>query len=135
MNEELLRQRKYGNMIIVISLFMIISFLLFGIFIPIKTYHTYPAIVVKEDSFFLKTYIPKKRLFSFSKSKLFIKGQEREFQIQKLKDLGDNFEILLKFSFQEEEKEENNILEITSLEQRKTLFQRWWGFLKKKVMN
>ena len=65
-------------------------------------------------------------------SKYFYQDFQNIYYIVKVLEDG-SLELLL--DIPEIEKEENKILEITSLERKQTLFRRWWDFLKKKVVN
>lgn len=140
LNFRYLKVKKYTFFWTSFLLFLSLALIWFSSSYPITNYQIYQGIVVKqENEYFVKLYMSQEKTPTFMHSKLTINRQNRNFEVIKITNsyelgfVSGYVEFLLKMELQDSEKIENNLLEITSLESRQTLFQKWSETFKKRV--
>lgn len=122
--------------------------LLFGTFLllfcfcyyyPISTFHSYEGVVEKIESYVVKIYVPQKEFPNLKTSTFYVNHEKREGQIMSVKtssELGlmaGYYELTLHIVLEDEEKIENNLLQVSILEREETMFQKWKRTWKERI--
>ena len=112
-----------------ISLFLVFS--LFAFFYPISTFKSYDGYIEKSDKYIVKIYVPQKQFHTLNHSTFYVNHEKRNGKILSIKpssELGlmaGYFELTLDLKLTEEEKIENNIIQVLILEREETLVEKW----------
>lgn len=135
-----LKEKKYFFFWTSFLISVFILFVWFASSYLITNYETYQGVVVKqENEYFVKLYITQNQTPTFVHSELMIEKQSRNFEVLAITNpyelglMSGYVELTLKMDLQKSEKIDNNLLEITSIESKQTLFQKWKNFFLERV--
>lgn len=106
-------------------------FLLAFSFYPISTFHSYEGVVEQEGIYIVKIYVPQKQFPDLATSSFYVNHEKREGKIIGIKSsselglMAGYFELTIDVFLKEEEKIENNLVQVAILEREETMLQRW----------
>lgn len=114
---------------LLLGMFLLL-FLVFS-FYPISTFHSYEGVVEQEEAYIVKIYVPQKQFPNLTTTFFYVNHEKREGKIIGIKSsselglMAGYFELTIDVFLKEEEKIENNLVQVSILEREETMLQRW----------